>query len=274
MDYSRSTASSDFYRLLTEAVAEFAEYGFTSMERVDYWSQRIREAAFAALVPQPVLEAELRSALTTAYRREVDLGHILKRHKGVSPFTLDKIKPRLRPELDRRIMASASQIKLNRTEAVETTIRRWQGWATSIPPGGSDAVGRVETKQKIRKSLAALPFEERRVAIDQAHKLVSDISDIIANDNGAIAGEWESNFRQRGYDYREEHKERDRKVYLIRGTWAVQRRLVKAGPAGFMDEITRPGEEVSCGCRYRYFYDLDQLPANMLTAAGLAALRK
>ena len=274
MAYSRAPASSDFYRLLTEAVAEFAEYGFTSMERVEYWSQRIRAAAFAALVPQQVLEAELRSALTTAYRREVDLGHILKRHNGVPTFTLDKIKPRLRNELDRRIMASANLIKLNRTEAVETTLRRFQGWATSIPAGGSDAVGKVETKQKIRKSLASLPFEERRVAINQAHKLVSDVSDIVANDNGAIAGEWESHWRQRGYDYREEHKERDRKVYLIRGTWAIQRRLVKAGPAGFMDEITKPGEEVFCRCRYRYLYDLDQLPANMLTDAGRNALRK
>ena len=272
------SGQSDFYRLLTEAVAEFSARGFTSMQRVDYWMQRIGAAGMASLIPEKVLDAELRSALAAAYRREVEKGGVLRFHKGVPQYKLDRIKPRLRPELDRRIMASAQLIKLNREQAIETTLRRFSGWATSIPEGGSDAVNRVGTKGDIRKALASLPFEERRVAIDQAHKMIFAISDIIAAENGAIAAKWRSHYRQAGYDYREDHKERaidngrDR-VYLVRGTWAIQRRLVRSGPDGFTDQFTQPGEEVYCRCRWLWLYDLDQLPIEMLTDAGRAALK-
>ena len=272
------SGKSDFYRILTEAVAEFSTRGYTSQDELDNWMQRIRQAALACLVPEKVLEQELRGALAAAYRREVEKGGILRFHPTVPTYNLERIKPKLRPELDRRIMASARLIKLNREQTIEITLRRFSGWATSIPAGGSPSVDRVDTKKHIRKALASLPFEERRVAIDQAAKLVSAISEIVATDNGAIAAEWRSNYRQAGYDYRDDHKERAvdgtrTRVYLVRGTWAIQRRLVKAGPDGFTDQFTQPGEEVFCQCRWHWLYDLDQLPSNMLTDAGKRAIK-
>lgn len=272
-------SKSDFYRLLTEAVAEFATHGYTSDARLKYWLKRIGIAAKASLIPEKILEAELRSALSMAYRREVEKGAILRFHPNLPAYKLDRIKPQLRPELDRRIMVSANRIKINREEAVQLTLRRFSGWATSIPPGGSEAVNRVDTKRHIRKALASLPFEDRRVAIDQAHKMTAAISNIIATDNGAIAAKWRSHYRQAGYDYREDHKERAvangrERVYLMRGTWAIQRRLVRAGPDGWTDQFTQPGEEVFCRCRWLWLYDLDQLPADMLTDAGRASLKR
>jgi hypothetical protein len=108
--------------------------------------------------------------------------------------------------------------------------------------------------------------------------LVSAISEIVATDNGAIAAEWRSHYRQAGYDFREDHKERAvdgtrTRVYLVRGTWAVERRLVKSGPDGFTDQFTQPAEEVYCQCRWHWLYDLDQLPPDMLTDAGRRALK-
>jgi hypothetical protein len=134
-------------------------------------------------------------------------------------------------------------------------------------------VDRNDTKHDIRKALASLPFEERRVAIDQGHKLISDINNLVALDGEAIAAEWHSKWRQRGYDYREDHKERDLLVYAVRGCWAVEKGLIKPGPAGYTDEITRPAEEPFCGCYYRYIYNLRDLPANMLTEKGKEALQ-
>lgn len=261
-----------FYDVLTEAVAALAEHGYDSAERLEYWMRRLRDATAETLSPPHVLDEMLRQMLAAAYRRLVERGEIARYHPGVARFTLDRVRPHLRAELDRRILASANLIKLNREEMVEKTLRRFAGWATSIPKGGSDAVARAKIKEEIRKPLARLPFEERRVLIDQNAKLRSALSDIIATDGGAIAGVWHSHWRQVGYNYREEHKERDGLIYAVRGCWALEQGLMKVGPAGYTDEITKPGEEVFCRCWYTWIYALARLPDEMLTRKGREAL--
>lgn len=263
-----------FYEVITDAIRDFEENGFDSQGRLDLWISRIREAALASLTPLHVLDAELRNTLTTIYTRMVEKGGILKMHPGVPLFTIDRVKPHLRAELDRRLLASANLIKLNRAASIETTIQRFIGWSTSIPAGGSRAVDRVETKTDIRKALTQLPYEERRVAIDQGHKLTASLSHIIAVDGGAIAAVWKSHFRQAGYKFRRDHAERDGHYYAVRGCWALEKGLMKAGPSGYLDEMTQPGEEVFCRCFVQWIYAIRRLPPDMLTAKGVAELER
>lgn len=260
-----------FYEVLTAAINDIIEHGFDTEKRVEDWVKKLKDAAIKSLVPEHRVKQEMEKALNDVYARLVTNGGIVKANKSLSKFNIDKVRPKLRRELDRRIMASANLIKLNREESISNTLRRFQGWATAIPVGGSKAVDKVKEKQHIRKSLSRLPFEERRVVIDQAHKLASTINDIVAVDNGAIAAEWNSHWRQPGYNYRKDHKERDKKIYLIRGNWASQKRLIKA-KNGYTDQITQPGEEVFCRCNYKYLYNLRQLPDDMLTNKGKIAL--
>jgi hypothetical protein len=264
--------ANDFHSVLTAAVADLTEHGFDSAERVAKWMRLLREAAERSLVSAASLEQQLRDHLGKTFSRMVDQGGLLSRHPGVPRFTYDRIKPALRAELDRRIYAAADLIKLNREEAINSTLRRFAGWSSSIPAGGTDQAQRRKVKKDVRKSLASLPFEERRVIIDQSMKLISSISDIVATDGGAIAGVWRSNWRQHGYDYREPHKERDGVVYLIRGSWAHAAGLVKPGGGGFLDDHERAGELPFCRCFVEYRYALRDLPADMLTAKGKAAL--
>ncbi|VEB00978.1 Uncharacterised protein [Klebsiella pneumoniae] len=60
----------------------------------------------------------------------------------------------------------------------------------------------------------------------------------------------------------------DKLIYLIRGNWAQKNGYVKAGPAGYLDEITQPGEEVFCRCYVTYLYNLRSIPEDMLTQKG------
>lgn len=264
--------ASEFLDVLTEAVRDLAEHGYDSGQRVEFWLRRIRETAEKSLTPQHQLEQMLRDALTATYQRLIERGEIARMNPGVARFTIEKLRPRLRGELDRRILASADLIKLNRRKAIETTLQRFQGWSTSIPAGGSEVVAKGETKTDIRKSLARLPFEERRVIIDQTHKLRASISEIVATDGGAIAGIWHSHWRQAGYNYREDHKERDRAVYAVRDSWAADGGLMKVGAAGYTDAITRPAEEPFCRCFYQWIYALRDLPKDMVTKKGREAL--
>lgn len=235
-----------FYDTITAAISDITEHGFDSVARVEQWIERIRRAAVESMTPPLVLERALRDTMQAIYQRMIERGGIAKLHPGVARFTIDKVKPQLRSELDRRIMASASLIKLNQAEAVEKTVQRFSGWATSVPAGGSDAVSRSEVKAGIRKSLAQLPFAERRVLIDQGHKFTSALSNIIAVDGGALAAIWHSHWRQPGYHYREDHKERDKLVYAVRGNWAIEKGLMRKGPDGYLDDITQPAEEPFC----------------------------
>lgn len=264
-----------FYSVVTEAVRYFEEHGFTSAEVLQQWIERIRSAAQATLTPESVLNEELQRTLGGIYKRLVDGGQLLKTHEGVSKFTIERLKPKLRVELDRRLAVSRNLIKLNREQAVEKAIQRMAGWASSIPAGGSNAIDVKDTKEHIRKALTSLPFEERRCVIDQSAKFVSSLNEIVAVDGGAIAVIW--NIRHSaGYHNRPDHKERAGKVYLLRSSWAKEKGLVKPGPAGYYDDITSFGEEIFCSCWGTWIYNVRDLPADMITQKGkeeLAAAR-
>lgn len=269
-----SSGQPSFQEVLTQAINDLAEHGFDSMERVQYWTRQIEEAARRTMVSPHQLDEMLRGSLSAIYRRMVEQKGLLKTMKDVGLFTLEKVRPALRAQLDRSIVASANLIVLNRQKMVQATVQRFQGWATSVPAGGSDAVDRGEEKANLKQALGRLPFEERRVMVDQGHKLSSSLSEIVATGGGAIAARWRSNFRQAGYDYREDHAERDSRVYLVKGSWAQERGYVKPGPAGYTDDITKPGEEVYCRCYYTYLFNLRDLPADMVTRKGADELAR
>jgi hypothetical protein len=263
-----------FFETVTAAINDLIEHGYDSEERLERWVRALSEAATAELIPEQQLQAQLQRVLGGAYQRLIEQGSILQRHPGVDRFTLAHLKPKLRAELDRRLLASAALIRLNRAQTINDTLRRFSGWATSIPAGGTEAVDRRAVKNNIRKELASNSFRERRVLIDQGHKLNAALSDIIATDAGAIAAEWHSHWRQMGYQYRPEHKQRDGVVYAVRdGNWALDAGLMKPGPGGFYEDHERPGEFVFCRCYVRWIYNLRDLPQAMLTEKGAAQLK-
>jgi hypothetical protein len=252
-------------------VADFTEHGFDSQERLDGWLLQLRNAARAEIISDHEAATKIREALEAVYKRMVDRGQMLRHHPSVQRFTLERVRPALRGELDRRIVTAANLIRMNRNQAIEKTLQRFSGWATSIPIGGSGAVDRVPVKKEMRQSLAALSFIERRVATDQSHKLAANLSEILAVDGGALAGRWHRHYTR--YP-REEHKQRDGRVYAVRGNWALARGLMNSGPNGYTDEITKPGEEVDCHCTYEWFHSLRALPSEMLTERGRDELER
>jgi hypothetical protein len=220
----------------------------------------------------------VRKKLETIWIREIEEEHILKTNKGVTSFTLASIRPQLRDELDRRIMASASLIKLNKQRAVETTMQRFEGWMSSLPAvpevRREQTDGLADEARKIVKPLRQLPFEERRVAIDQGHKLIANLNQIVAYDGGAIGAYWHSHWRELNYDYREDHKELDKEFFLIQDSQAIRDGLVKKGGHKYIEELEdQPGEEVYCRCYFEYIYRLNRVPEECLTQKGKETIR-
>lgn len=259
---------------MTEAVVDILDHGFTTQDRVRYWEQRMEAAANASLLPEAELTQMLRDGLAQVYERLIDKGHIFKQHPGLEQFKVDRLRPELRKMLDQRIMASADLIKRNRTKAKAETLARFSGWASSVPAGGTTQASKAGIKDKIRRSIVSLPFEERRVLVDQGHKLTAAIHEVVAIGGAAIAGKWRSHYKQPGYDYREDHKERDGTIYLLRDTWATEKGLVRPGNNAWYDQVTKVGEEPFCRCWMVWIYSLSALPADMLTDKGKAELAR
>lgn len=263
-----------FKDTLTEAVRDMVNHGYDDQRRVDEWMGRLRQAAEADMLPPREVEKRLKAAMDMFYRRALSKSSLKKRHPDVSYFTIKQIEPDLRPELTKRILASADLIKLNRDKAVEQTLQRFSGWATSIPQGGSRVVDKTEVKANIAKSMQQLKYEERRVQIDQGHKLMSNIDQVIAQQTNAIAGTWyDRGSTDKSYNARHDHLARSGKTYAVRGNWAMEKGLMNKG-AGYLDEMTAPGEEVFCSCSVTYHHALRDLPSDMLTQKGKKLLEE
>ena len=259
-----------FNEVLAAAVEDLAVRGFESQEQVSFWLAKLRSAAERELGSEARVTESMRAAMDLIFERLIGRGKVVQQVPGIGRYTLTQVRPELRAELDRRILAAADLIKLRRREGIESTLARFQGWSTSIPPGGGKLINKKEVRAHVAKDMRTVRWEHRRVAIDQGHKLTANVAEIVARGNNAIAAEWHSNWRQANYDYRKDHKERDGQVYLIRNSWAHQAGIVKPGKAGYYDGITRPGQEIFCRCYARYILSPRQLPREMLTKKGEA----
>ncbi len=264
-----------FYRAVAEAITDFELHGFDSQERLDRWMREIAAAAKAAQVPEREVLERLTGQLERSYRSALSVPRLARVHPGVGKWTIERIKPELRGELRRRILASASLIKLDREASIQRTLSRFAGWASAVPVDGAESPDRAAKAKEIRRGIAGLPFVERRVIIDQSHKLAAAIDDLIARDAGAIAVMWRHVRPQPGYTPRPEHVARDGRVYLLRDSWARTDGLVKPGRWGYFEDVDgQPGQEIFCRCWGQFVYTLDRLPADMLTAKGRALLKR
>ncbi len=272
-----------FYETVAAAIKDIAAHGYDNPERLEHWRRLIEAAAASTFVSMDEVERDVRKTMTLAYHRMVTKGGLLRRMPQITAYTLQRLMPALQTELNRRIISSIDLIKLNRPVAIAKTVQRFTGWATSVPEGGFPSDVRkgtykyVDIKGDVQRSMTSLPFEERRVIIDQNAKLMSAINTTVAEGGGAIGAIWQSHKHQKGYDGRPQHNKRDGDLFLVRDSWVIQKGLVKRGAGAYTDSIEQPGEFVFCRCSWVYIFNLRDLPADWLTKKGtetLAAARQ
>ena len=258
-----------FRRLLRLAIAHFTAHGYDSRPELEYWMSLLRMAAEGHLGSEREAKERIAREFGTLYKKYVDDGGVVKFVPGVGRYTVSMLAPSLRAELDRRILASADLIKIHRKEAIEKTLQRFSGWATAIPAGGTGVIDKREITAHICKSLADQKFEKRRVAIDQGAKLLANISDIVAVNNGAIAGIWhDRGAHDKNYNARKVHLARDGKIFLRKDSWAHEQGLVKPASVGYMEDVEMVGQLPYCACTYEHLLSPRQLPDDMLTNKG------
>jgi hypothetical protein len=268
MNYIRYSPGASFRELLTDAINELSRVGYLNPAEIEEWLMVLRAAAERDLGPENYIDSDVRAGFERLFNRFVDGVKLPEHVEGVDRFTKHMIKPKLWGELDRRIKASADLIKMHRREAIERTMRRFQGWATALPPGGDDTIDRRETKTLLGQDLVNYRYHRRFVDTDQGHKLIANVANIVAVEAGAIAGTWHSHgATDPSYNARVDHLDRDGKTYLIRDSWAHRQGLVKP-VNGYLDQITAPAVEPNCRCWLTYHTSPRRLPDAFLTKRG------
>jgi hypothetical protein len=258
-----------FRPLLMQALKEFATKGYTSDAAMQDWLRRLHYALQFELPADDWTRKQLTHALSTVYKRELAYGAISKLVPGVTRYTLDRIQPSLRAELDRRIFAGVDLIKINKRAATEKTLQRFSGWTSSVPRGGSATTNLRDVAKEIAKPVVQVRYEARRVAIDQGHKLSAAVAHVVAEQNGAIAAIWhDRGEHDLSYDARPRHLARSGKLFLVRDSWAISEGLVKRGAIDYTDEIEQPAELPFCSCYYSYVTSPRKLPEQLLTEKG------
>lgn len=116
------------------------------------------------------------------------------------------------------------------------------------------------TKKKLKQ------YEPASVdsSVQSAKTLLNAADHIYAIDNNALAAIW----RSRGC---KEHAERDGRIYTIKGSWAIKKKLIRPESDGFLNDIPIPKD---CGCYMTYLYNLRSLPPSMLNPSAIKILQK
>jgi hypothetical protein len=252
--------------VVSAAISDLEDHGFDGMARVDRWVGLLSRDAVASAPVMPAVVADLNRRLDKEYKRAVHTQRG-KHHVGLEPSAIRAVEASLEGMVERRLEAAKVVLEGARSAAIHTAIRRFVGWATSLPAAGqpSDKQARM-ARDGVLKALKGISRAEGRIVDDQCRKLTSDIGGAVASQREAIAGIWHSRWREPGYDYRPDHKDRDLLVYLVRDSWAVRGGLVRG--KRYTDDVTRPAEEPNCKCHYQWVYQLSDLPEAMLTKRG------
>ena len=252
-----------------EALRYFAEKGFRSESDLQQWLLKLHAALERELPTDRYFKAQLNAALGRVFSREVKSG-IANRVPGVSRYTLDRVAPHLRAELDRRIFAGVDLIKLNKAAATQKTLQRFSGWVSSVPAHGVPTTNFRELVQEIIKPVAQVKFEARRIAIDQGHKLSAAVAHTVAMGEGAIAGIWHDRGEfDHGYDARPEHLRRSGKLFLTRDSWALKDGLIAKRGVEYYDDLEDQAAVLPyCSCFVTWVTSPRDIPETLLTAKG------
>jgi hypothetical protein len=145
-----------------------------------------------------------------------------------------------------------------------------------VPSGGTkDKVVKSQITE-IKKELRQFVKWEKLFYVYKAHSLASEIEFIFALQGNPLAAIWHhSQLDEQGeYDKTYDHKMQDGNVYAVRGNWALEKGLMKVGPHGYINDSTRPAQEIGCMCHLQWIYLLTSLPSEMLTEKGRLAVAR
>lgn len=216
-----------------------------------------------------------------AYFKKVDSAHGIPLHSVHSdnPYgevdtvvgseTYGEIRARATSALERVVSAARADSDVFRSREIREALDVFENWANSVPSGGSkEKVYRLNAAD-VRGAIKSVASWDKRFFISHRRDFTSELDYLFKAQRGAIAARWE------WYRYPEDdpHEDLNGKIFLVRGSWAHERGLIKTEGMEFLDERALPGV-ANCTCSCCYLNALRALPLAMLTEEGVRLLQQ
>ncbi len=186
----------------------------------------------------------------------------------------------LLPSIHKSFEWCVSNYKSEATAYLDERIRQCdamvQQFLERVPVGGSKDTDTKSRIAQIKKELRPLAKWDRLFYVHKAMSFPAEVEFLFSLEGNPIAAIWLYNPIDERTDYPKtyDHKQRDDLVYAVRGNWAIAKGLMNAGPNGYLDEISRPSQEIGCMCHLQWLYSISCLPTNMVTEKGFSELRR
>jgi hypothetical protein len=186
----------------------------------------------------------------------------------------------LLPTIKKRFELCVSNYKSEAPAYLDEQLRQCdvmvQQFLERVPMGGTKDKDTKNRITEIKKELRPLAKWDRLFYVHKAMSFPAEVEFLFSLEGNPIAAIWHYNSIDEKTDYPKtyDHKHRDGFVYAVRGNWAIAKGLMNAGPNGYLDEISRPSQEVGCMCYLQWLYSISRLPTNMVTEKGFAELKR
>jgi hypothetical protein len=144
----------------------------------------------------------------------------------------------------------------------------------TVPVGGCKDKAIRSRIAEIKSELRSLVKWERLFYTYKAMSFPAEVEYIFALEGNPIAAVWHYNSLDEQGEYQKtySHRERDGHVYVVRRNWAIAKDLMRAGPDGYIDEISRPHQDIGCICHLQWLYAIRDLPIDMVREKGRSEL--
>ena len=186
----------------------------------------------------------------------------------------------LLPSIHKRFEWCVSNYKSEATAYLDEQLRQCdamlQQFLEQVPVGGTKDKAIRSRITQIKKELRPLAKWDRLFYTYKAMSFPSEVEFLFSLEGNPLAAIWRYNPIDEQGDHPKtyDHQQQDGLVYAVRGNWAIAKGLMCAGPNGYLDEITRPGQEIGCMCYLQWVYSIGSLPANMTTGKGGSELKR
>lgn len=231
--------------------------------------------------------------INNSYKKQYHLymkGEYKKNALGLKGYNPYKYKAKYLRQLNNRIDTALGLIVNHHQTYMLEIVNRYKEWFSIDTP---DVRGAKATPESFSKALSSFCLHDKEkfekhmkfVIKDQSNKLTASMDEITAREGGAIAMIWKtrndkrvvgnpSGIYPKGRPIHMNHYARNNKLFLVKGSWAIEEGYIKkTKDVDYIEDIPdgRPGEPIGCRCFRIDIYTLEDIPSEygfILTQKG------
>lgn len=198
-------------------------------------------------------------------------------NKGLKGWRLEKIKPALRKEYKKSLLANILLITTQNESMMSLLRSRFTDWI--LKSSRDQNADSLKKALDITQATAKVNKRVNMIIKDQTRKSLNTYDEVVAKEYEAIGFIWNTRrdkkvvgnptglYPGNGNEKHRNHYERQGKFYFYKDTWAIKKGLINTKAKNFKwaeFEDGMPGIPINCRCFAYNIYDIEDVPKEFL----------